>query len=123
MNNARLTGSYRVGLQTMKGYTGIEAALSELPTAEDGATYGYAFYAVDTNNTYLFNENTNAYELASSGGGGGGDTYAPLDSPAFTGTPTAPTAAAGTDTEQLATCAFVTDAINTAITEVENGTY
>lgn len=52
-----------------------------------------------------------------------GDTYAPLDSPAFTGTPTAPTAAAGTDTEQLATCAFVTDAINTAIVEVENGTY
>lgn len=32
---------------------------------------------------------------------------APLDSPAFTGTPTAPTAAAGTNTTQLATTAFV----------------
>lgn len=34
-------------------------------------------------------------------------TYAPLDSPAFTGTPTAPTAALGTNTTQLATTAFV----------------
>jgi hypothetical protein len=31
----------------------------------------------------------------------------PTDSPAFTGTPTAPTAAAGTNTTQLATTAFV----------------
>ncbi len=123
MENARLTGSYRVGLQTMKGYTGVEAALSELPTANDGAVYGWAFYAVDSGNTYLFNESTNAYELASTGGGGGGDEYAPLDSPAFTGTPTAPTAAADTATTQLATCEFVANAINSAITEVENGSY
>lgn len=33
-------------------------------------------------------------------------TYAPLVSPALTGTPTAPTAAAGTNTTQLATTAF-----------------
>lgn len=32
---------------------------------------------------------------------------APKSSPAFTGTPTAPTAAAGTNTKQLATTAFV----------------
>lgn len=37
-----------------------------------------------------------------------------LASPAFTGTPTAPTAAPGTNTTQLATCAFVTAAIATA---------
>ena len=36
---------------------------------------------------------------------------APLASPALTGTPTAPTAAAGTNTTQLATTAFVTSAI------------
>ena len=35
-------------------------------------------------------------------------TKAPLASPAFSGTPTAPTAAAGTNTTQLATTAFVT---------------
>jgi hypothetical protein len=41
--------------------------------------------------------------------------YAPLASPAFTGTPTAPTATAGTSTTQLATTAFATSAINTAV--------
>lgn len=38
---------------------------------------------------------------------------APLASPAFTGTPTAPTAAAGTNSTQVATTAFVTTAIGT----------
>lgn len=42
------------------------------------------------------------------------DTYAPLESPALTGTPTAPTAAAGTATTQVATTAFVKDAVDTA---------
>lgn len=37
--------------------------------------------------------------------------YAPLASPALTGTPTAPTAAAGTNTTQIATTAFVKNAI------------
>ena len=36
---------------------------------------------------------------------------APLASPALTGTPTAPTAAPGTNTNQLANCAFVTGAL------------
>jgi hypothetical protein len=36
--------------------------------------------------------------------------YAPLNSPAFTGVPTAPTAAPGTSTTQVATTAFVTAA-------------
>ena len=36
---------------------------------------------------------------------------APLASPTFTGTPAAPTAASGTNTTQLATTAFVTDAV------------
>lgn len=34
-------------------------------------------------------------------------TYAPLQNPAFTGVPTGPTAAAGTNTQQLATTSFV----------------
>ena len=37
---------------------------------------------------------------------------APLASPTFTGTPAAPTAAAGTNTTQLATTAFATTALN-----------
>lgn len=38
--------------------------------------------------------------------------YAPLASPALTGTPTAPTAAAGTNTTQIATTAFVQNALS-----------
>lgn len=37
---------------------------------------------------------------------------APLDSPALTGTPTAPTATSGTNTTQIATTAFVADAVS-----------
>ena len=40
------------------------------------------------------------------------DVYAPVDSPNLTGTPTAPTAAAGTKTTQIATTTFVGDAIS-----------
>lgn len=41
---------------------------------------------------------------------------APLASPEFTGTPKAPTATAGTNTTQIATTAFVKNAVDTAIT-------
>jgi hypothetical protein len=47
--------------------------------------------------------------------GGTWITGATLASPAFTGIPTAPTAAAGTNTTQISTCAFVTTAINNVI--------
>ena len=43
---------------------------------------------------------------------------APLASPTFTGTPAAPTAAGGTNTTQLATTAFVTSAVASAVTGV-----
>lgn len=46
------------------------------------------------------------------------DLKAPLESPALTGTPTAPTAAEGTNTTQLATTAFVKTAIDKHISEV-----
>lgn len=42
-------------------------------------------------------------------------TRAPLASPSFTGTPAAPTAASGTNTTQLATCAFVQAEISAAV--------
>ena len=47
---------------------------------------------------------------------------APLASPALTGTPTAPTASSGTNTTQIATTAFVKDAVDNAdvgVTDVE----
>lgn len=45
-------------------------------------------------------------------------SYAPLASPALTGTPTAPTATAGTNTTQIATTAFVTNAVSNAVGSV-----
>lgn len=45
---------------------------------------------------------------------------APLASPALTGTPTAPTAAAGTNTTQIATTAFVKSAVGTASAAVRS---
>ena len=45
---------------------------------------------------------------------------APLASPAFTGTPTAPTATSGTNTTQIATTAFVKNAIDSLPTSSEN---
>jgi len=49
------------------------------------------------------------------------DLKAPLASPALTGTPTAPTAAAGTSTTQIATTAFVTTGVRERLTA--NRTY
>jgi hypothetical protein len=43
---------------------------------------------------------------------------APIASPAFTGTPTAPTATAGTDNTQIATTAFVMDAVASGVAGV-----
>lgn len=45
--------------------------------------------------------------------------YAPKTSPALTGVPTAPTAAVGTNTTQIATTAFVQATVQSAITSLE----
>ena len=49
-------------------------------------------------------------------------SYAPLASPALTGTPTAPTATAGTKTKQIATTEFIATAITNAATPVASET-
>lgn len=46
---------------------------------------------------------------------------APLISPGFSGTPTAPTAGSGTSTTQIATTQFVMDAVNAILSEVASG--
>lgn len=90
--------------------------------------------------THATNEITalTGYTLGTAGTIGAGDTlnaalgklqasinsvtadYALLDSPAFTGTPTAPTAAAGTNTTQVATTAFVKSEVDTAVSGLVN---
>lgn len=47
------------------------------------------------------------------------DAKAPIDSPAFTGTPTAPTAATGTDTTQIATTAYVRAEIQSMVKDLD----
>lgn len=53
--------------------------------------------------------------LSEDSSGGENNSYAPLASPYFTGVPTAPTAAYGTNTTQIATTAFVQNAIKPVI--------
>ena len=48
---------------------------------------------------------------------------ADLASPSFTGVPVAPTAAAGTNTTQIATTAFVNAAVDAAINDALNASY
>ena len=53
-------------------------------------------------------------------GGVAAANYALLASPAFTGTPTAPTATAGTNTTQIATTAFVKGEVDSAVSGIIN---
>jgi hypothetical protein len=87
------------------------------PTATDGtnttqlATTAFVQAAKPTiENVLTSTSTTNA--LSAAQGKALNDAKAPLVSPALTGTPTAPTAAAGTNTTQLATTAFVQAALN-----------
>ena len=46
------------------------------------------------------------------------ETYAPINSPSFTGIPTAPTAEAGDNSTQIATTEYVDGAVNTVVSEL-----
>jgi hypothetical protein len=59
------------------------------------------------NHTYIWNQVTKSLIDIT-------EKKAPLDSPALSGTPTAPTSTAGTNTTQIATTAFVQSAIGSA---------
>ena len=115
---------------------GRYAALSHTHTASQITDFSEAtddrvaaLLVQGANITLTYDDVANTLTIASTGGGGGGITdapsdgttygrlnagwtavsgvYAPLASPALTGTPTAPTAATATNTTQIATTAFV----------------
>ena len=81
-----------------------------------GVLQGITILTIPTNDG---DENANEYALVNDDGMRGVqvllDQKAPLASPDLTGTPTAPTATAGTNTDQIATTKFVTSAVSTAI--------
>jgi len=100
--------------------TGIPAA----PTASPGtnttqlATTAFVMAQLAAGAVSSFNSRTGAVTLnvnditAANG--------APINSPTFTGTPAAPTAVAGTNTTQIATTAFVTGALASAVAGVSS---
>lgn len=95
----------------------------------DTSYFTYYLKWRDTSGTYYFqtfgNSNTtNYYCYINSSTWAVGSVYlAPLASPALTGTPTAPTATAGTNTTQIATTAFVQTAIDNAVTSALSASY
>ena len=104
-------------------FTGVPTA----PTAAPGtnttqlATTAFVEAAIANSTTGVasFNGRTGAVTLQANDISAAGGAI--LASPAFTGTPTAPTAALGTSTTQLATCAYVMNAASTT-TPVMDGT-
>jgi len=88
--------------------SGVAGAPAGLKNAE------IAFNEMDPNGGTLYygrgdDGSGNATSVIAIAGPG---AFAPINSPALTGTPTAPTATAGTNTQQLATTAFVTAAVS-----------
>ncbi|MCJ7450080.1 MAG: hypothetical protein MUO72_20595 [Bacteroidales bacterium] len=104
-----LSVPYALHAKTGENVTGIVAVVNggTGATTVSGAKTGLGLGNVD-NTTDLLKPVSTATQTAL-------NLKAPLASPAFTGTPLAPTAAAGTNTTQVATTAFVTSAINTSI--------
>ena len=84
------TPASRTPVRIARGtYSNLNSSLSDLQEGE-------IVYATDQDKLYV-KEGSNLVEV----------TGAPLASPTFTGTPAAPTAAAGTNTTQIATTAYV----------------
>ena len=81
--------------------TGLRPGVCTSTTRPTNPYEGFHIYETDTDIEYVWNGS--AWVV----------NYVSAASPAFTGTPTAPTATAGTNTTQLATTAFVTAGINT----------
>lgn len=108
--NERLAGDITLNAGSndqMSVYTNISALNTRVPTPT-------------SNDRTKFLRGDGTWQTVSSEGGGSGTPvdltdYARLNSPAFSGIPTAPTASVGTDTNQIATTAFVNDAIENLV--------
>lgn len=106
-------------LDTLTG-TGLFACV-DVPGVPSTSYLGWWVYQIDAGAGFWKNQtawqqgNPSAQYVRSSGDGTTWNAWIPVvfnNSPAFTGTPTAPTAAAGTNTTQLANTAFVKAAVD-----------
>lgn len=94
-------GDVLIGQQVAATQSYVDTAISNLVDAAPSALNTLNELAA------ALNDDSNFYGTVTTALSG----KAPLESPALTGTPTAPTAALNTDTTQIATTAFVQDAI------------
>ena len=130
LSGGTITGNILVS----KGSSG-QASEPNIKWKTVGTNTPYIGFATDqTDGTFVFGSlKGTTYQTGLAIGGGSGNLLwkgakvataddlgakAPLASPTFTGTPKAPTAAAGTNTTQIATTAFV----NTAVSGVKSAT-
>ncbi len=110
---------------TVKGINGT--LLSELQTGilKNTTATGVPVIATASDFPILNQDTTGTANNAINLGGQSSNYYAPINSPAFRGTPTAPTLASGTVGDQLATTAFVTianlDNVKTSGNQTING--
>lgn len=88
----------------------LELPVLTFEKSETASTYTFhCYYETETSDRIEYNFQSDAWSIYPF-------TLAPIDSPIFEGTPKAPTATAGTNTTQIATTAFVQNAIsNTGI--------
>lgn len=121
-SSAEIAGSKIIpdfGIQIIRGY-GNHITFYYNDTAEfpNPATYHGAIAHSHSDGAIYFAHNNQWNKLANDSQL---SSYAPLASPALTGTPTAPTAVDGTNTTQVATTAFVQSAITAGGAGVSDG--
>ena len=112
------TATYSVNAGTATYATNASTA-DYTPNAST-AVYANASKNADTA-TYATNAGTSAYSEQAAKDSNGkviGNTYAPLSSPIFTGTPSVPTAAEGTNNKQVANTEYVVAAIASALSQI-----
>jgi hypothetical protein len=112
------SGGTVTSVATGAGLTGGPVTTAgTIALANSGVTAGtYTKLTVDSTGRATAGTQASAGDLSNGTSGSGAVVLA--TSPALAGTPTAPTAAAGTDTAQLATTAFVQSAASTAAAAV-----
>ena len=92
----------------------VDSVFNGDPTTPNVSASGEAAFGIDLATGQLYYRNPQDQSVAGWRECAGSSGGAPINSPAFTGIPTAPTAAASTDTTQIATTAMVQAAIAAA---------